>query len=236
MWHIHSTSTSYDKNTHTNTRRKGNRREPSLGLHFRALAGFVFLMHLPCIPYIYPPPVLFQTRLSGSEGTANKRLREMFIAVSITDLKLYFFLGETMKHEKRRQKGRDNRHSRHIKTQPGRRSEASGAARRTQIAEQSSPMCCGTAQWGRRRHCLQSLKVPLSALDSFTCHALHEGGGIICRRAVHKWPNLHITWDWNSHIQFYFKFDCLSTHKLPNSDFCIAIFCEWIVLCSSTTW
>lgn len=132
--------------THTHARKKGNRREPALGLHFRALTVFFFLMHLPCIPYIYPPPVLFQTRLSGSEGTANKRLREMFIAVSITDLKLYFFLGETMKHEKRRQKGRDNRHSRHIKTQPGRRSTASGAARRTQIAEQSSPMCCGTAQ------------------------------------------------------------------------------------------
>lgn len=35
-----------------------------------------------------------------SKGTVNKRLREIFIALSITDLKLYFFLGETMKHEK----------------------------------------------------------------------------------------------------------------------------------------
>lgn len=35
-----------------------------------------------------------------------------FTALSITDLKLYFFLGETAEHEKG---GRDNRHSRHIK-------------------------------------------------------------------------------------------------------------------------
>lgn len=185
---------------------------------------FVFFhMHLPRIPYSYPPPVSFQTRLSGSEGTANKRLHEIFIAVSITDLKLYFFLGETMKHEKRRQKGRDNRHSRHIKTQPGRRSKASGAARRSSAhtesrAEQPDVLWDCTVR--------SAQKVPLSALDSFTCHALHEGGGITCRRAVRKWPNLHITWDWNSHTQFYFKFNCLSTHKLPNSDFCIAVFCE----------
>lgn len=165
----------WQKHTHKHKKkRKQKRTLPRFT--FQSIGSFLFfLMHLPCIPYIHPPPVLFQTRLSGSEGTANKRLREMFIAVSITDLKLYFFLGETMKHEKRRQKGRDNRHGRHIKTQPGRRSEASGAARRTQIAEQSSPMCCGTAQWGRRRHCLQSLKVPLSALDSFTCHAFAWG-------------------------------------------------------------
>lgn len=134
--------------THTHKHKKKRKQKRTLPrFTFQSIGSFLFfLMHLPCVPDIHPPPVLFQTRLSGSEGTANKRLREMFIAVSITDLKLYFFLGETMKHEKRRQKGRDNRHGRHIKTQPGRRSEASGAARRTQIAEQSSPMCCGTAQ------------------------------------------------------------------------------------------
>lgn len=54
----------------------------------------------------------------------------MFTAVSITDLKLYFFLGETVKHEKGGRRGRDNRHSRHIKTQPRRRGSASSAARR----------------------------------------------------------------------------------------------------------
>lgn len=204
MWHIHSSSTSYDKKTQEKKKTEDNLPYVCISEH----RLFFFHMRLPCIPYIYPPPVFCQTRLSGSDGTANKRLREMFIAVSITDLKLYFFLGETVKHEKRRQKGRDNRHSRHIKTQRGRRSKASGSSPRTHSrAKQTSPMCCGTAQGGQRRHCLQSLKVPLSALDSLTCHALHEDGGIVCCRAVHKWPNLHITWDWHSHIQFCFKFN-----------------------------
>lgn len=38
-------------------------------------------------------------------GTVKKRLHEgfFFIALNITDLKLYFFLGETMKHEKERE-------------------------------------------------------------------------------------------------------------------------------------
>lgn len=44
----------------------------------------------------------------------NKRVSEVFPGLNNTDLKLYFFLEETMKHEKER---RDNRHSRHIKTQ-----------------------------------------------------------------------------------------------------------------------
>lgn len=44
------------------------------------------------------------------EGTVKKRLHEVFlfffIALNITDLKLYFFLGETMKHEKERERER----------------------------------------------------------------------------------------------------------------------------------
>lgn len=42
-------------------------------------------------------------------GTVKKRLHEIFfifIALNITDLKLYFFLGETMKHEKERERER----------------------------------------------------------------------------------------------------------------------------------
>lgn len=54
----------------------------------------------------------------------------MFIAVSITDLKLYFFLGETMKHEKGGRRGEITDTADTSKHSEG------DAARRTQIAEQ----------------------------------------------------------------------------------------------------
>ncbi len=109
----------------------------------------------------------------------NKRLHEIFNALSITDLKLYFFLGETMKHEKERKRGRDNRHSRHIKTQRG--DTAGQAARHRQIAEEPSMLLDYTVGLIRAAALLQfeSLTSHFSAAcNIFNNPTIEESGNI----------------------------------------------------------
>lgn len=67
--------------------------------------------------------------MSGSEGTVSKRLLEMFTAVSVTDLKLYFFLGETVKREKGGRRGEITDTADTSKHSRGDAAKASGARR-----------------------------------------------------------------------------------------------------------
>lgn len=81
---------------------------------------------------------LHQTNQCSSKGTVNKRLLEIFTASSITDLKLYFFLGETMKHKKERERVGEITDTADIKTQQG--DTARQAAQHRQIAEEPNAL------------------------------------------------------------------------------------------------
>ena len=116
--------------------------------------------HSP-IHHSYATSLTRQIR-AAAERPWTKGCRRFLIALSITDLKLYFFLGETMKHEKEREGGRDNRHSRHIKTRQG------DAAKAEQHRERESGRAgCGATQRGGGTHCRVSQLLTFISSISF---------------------------------------------------------------------
>lgn len=88
-------------------------------------------------------------------GLGTKGCVKICTALSITDLKLYFFLRETMEHEKEKREGRDNRHSRHIKTlQEAQQGEQQ---HRQERAEELGSKCTGYIQAKRTQYGFKKL-------------------------------------------------------------------------------